>query len=398
MEDTIPLWDTLGLRLSDVAWDGEYLWVGGWAPNGTFWPDWWLCAVDLKTSRAVRRVSLTGTSLGDAVAGLCYGGGALWTMYNGYLSKIDPSSGSLLDTIPLPQPLNSGTYGVTLTFDGRVGAGTNRATVTVFCNEPGKPFVSIPVTFVVRDPFATNHPPVGLNQSVSTEPGVALAVRLTATNADGDALTYGVVAQPAHGSLSGTAPDLNYSGVDSFAYRASDGKTNSNVATATITVANRVPVAQAGNAWTRIGRPVTLTLTGTDPDGDALTYSLANPLAKGTLSGLVSNRVTYTPPRAFVGTDTFGFRACDGQTNSDSAVFTIWVRPNPRIERFGAAGGENLGLWWSEATNGVYVDRSPTLAPTAAWQTVAGPLNSATNWTLTPATNAPQGFYRIRAP
>ena len=69
----------------------------------------------------------------------------------------------------------------------------------------------------------------------------------------------------------------------------------------------------------------------------------------------------------------------------------------PRIERLGVAGGGNLGLWWSEATNGVYIDMSPTLAPTTQWQTAAGPLEGMTNWMFNPPTKRTQGFYRIRA-
>jgi hypothetical protein len=44
----------------------------------------------------------------------------------------------------------------------------------------------------------------------------------------------------------------------------------------------------------------------------------------------------------------------------------------------------------------VYIDMSPTLTPTAQWQVVAGPLESATNWVFLAPTNRPQGYYRIR--
>jgi hypothetical protein len=159
---------------------------------------------------------------------------------------------------------------------------------------------------------------------------------------------------------------------------------------------NHAPVAVAGNARTRVGRPVTVTLTATDADGDPLTYSLVGPVAAGSVSAPVSNRVTYTPPAAFVGTDSFGFRAFDGLTNSAPAVFTILVRPMPRIERFGSSGPTNRSLWWSEATNGVYVEMSPTLTPTAQWQVVVGPVDSVTNWVFTAPTNQVQGYYRIR--
>ena len=55
-------------------------------------------------------------------------------------------------------------------------------------------------------------------------------------------MTYSIVAGPAHGTLSGTAPNVTYtpnagySGPDSFTFKASDGALDSNIATVSITV------------------------------------------------------------------------------------------------------------------------------------------------------------------
>ena len=59
---------------------------------------------------------------------------------------------------------------------------------------------------------------------------------------DGNALTYAVVAQPQHGTLSGTAPNLTYTptpgyyGPDSFTFKVNDGRLDSLSATVSITV------------------------------------------------------------------------------------------------------------------------------------------------------------------
>ena len=59
------------------------------------------------------------------------------------------------------------------------------------------------------------------------------AVTLSGTDVDGDALSYAVVQQPAHGTLAGTAPNLtytpaaNYNGPDSFTFTVSDGQATS---------------------------------------------------------------------------------------------------------------------------------------------------------------------------
>ncbi|HEY3230558.1 MAG TPA: Ig-like domain-containing protein, partial [Roseiflexaceae bacterium] len=94
-----------------------------------------------------------------------------------------------------------------------------------------------------------NRPPVADNQSVSTNEDTAKSITLSASDADGDNLTYIVVSGPMHGALSGTGasriytPAPNYNGPDSFTFKASDGQADSNVATVSITVnpVNDVP-------------------------------------------------------------------------------------------------------------------------------------------------------------
>jgi hypothetical protein len=67
---------------------------------------------------------------------------------------------------------------------------------------------------------------------------------------DTDPLTFTVETGPAHGTLSGTAPNLtytpatDYTGGDQFTFRASDGTNSSNLATVTITV---LPVGELIN-------------------------------------------------------------------------------------------------------------------------------------------------------
>ena len=57
--------------------------------------------------------------------------------------------------------------------------------------------------------------------------------RSAASDADGDNLAYALLSVPAHGSLAGIAPNLtytpgpDYSGSDSFRFRANDGQSHS---------------------------------------------------------------------------------------------------------------------------------------------------------------------------
>lgn len=187
--------------------------------------------------------------------------------------------------------------------------------------------VSITVTPV-------NDAPVAGPQTVTTEQDVSLAITLTGTDVDGDALAFAVQQGPSHGALSGTAPNLTYTpaagyvGSDSFAFTVDDGSVTSAPATVDITVTpvNHPPVAYATTAETAEDTPVAITLTGFDPDGDPLTYSVATGPSHGTLSGVAPN-LTYTPSANVHGSDSFTFVVSDGKLSSDSATVSISVTP-----------------------------------------------------------------------
>ena len=100
--------------------------------------------------------------------------------------------------------------------------------------------LSFTVTPVVDDP------PIAEDQSVFTPEDTSVAITLTATDPEGQSLSYAVTSGPANGSLSGAAPNLTYtpdagySGPDSFTFTADDGANTSNPATVSISVG--VPV------------------------------------------------------------------------------------------------------------------------------------------------------------
>jgi uncharacterized repeat protein (TIGR01451 family) len=97
-----------------------------------------------------------------------------------------------------------------------------------------------PVTVTAVVPV--NHAPVAQDVSVTTPQDTPVGVTLSASDVDGDALTYAVASGPAHGTLSGSGasltytPAAGYSGPDSFTYTANDGQAASAPATVSITV------------------------------------------------------------------------------------------------------------------------------------------------------------------
>ncbi len=87
---------------------------------------------------------------------------------------------------------------------------------------------------------------------------------------------------------------------------------------------NTPPVADDQTVTTNIDTAVGITLTGSDANGDPLTYTVTSQPLHGTLSGTAPN-LTYTPDTGYNGTDTFKFKVNDGTVDSNEATVTINV-------------------------------------------------------------------------
>lgn len=78
--------------------------------------------------------------------------------------------------------------------------------------------------------------PVAQSARLDSVQGTTIPVTLIASDPDGDTLSYILVTLPSHGTLTGTAPSLNYlpdseyRGWDSFTFKVNDGSSDSNVA------------------------------------------------------------------------------------------------------------------------------------------------------------------------
>ena len=68
-----------------------------------------------------------------------------------------------------------------------------------------------------------------------------------------------------------------------------------------------------------------ITLSATDVEGSALTYSVVTGPAHGTLSG-TAPALTYTPAANYNGTDSFTFKANDGTADSNVGDGSITVK------------------------------------------------------------------------
>jgi VCBS repeat-containing protein len=187
-----------------------------------------------------------------------------------------------------------------------------------------------------------NHPPVATNDSYSTNEDTPFSVAAPGVLAndadpDGDPLAAVLVSGPSHGmlTLNGDGsftytPDPHYNGADSFTYKASDGTLDSNVATVSLTVnrVNHAPVAvddsYSTNEDTQLNGSSVLA-NDTDVDADSLTAVLVSGPAHGTLSLNSDGTFTYSPAADFSGSDSFTYKANDGQLDSNVATATITV-------------------------------------------------------------------------
>jgi large repetitive protein len=180
---------------------------------------------------------------------------------------------------------------------------------------------------------AVNDPPMAYNGNVTTLEDDAVSVTLTGGDDDGDKITYHVVTVPSHGELKGRAPRLiyapnpNFNGSDKLTFKTSDGKVESDIATISVTVkpVNDAPIANNSSVITKEGKSVSVSLTGTDPDGDLLTYIVVTGPSHGSLKGMAgaSPKVSYTPAENFSGTDSFTFKVSD--KTAESAVATALI-------------------------------------------------------------------------
>ena len=184
----------------------------------------------------------------------------------------------------------------------------------------------------------TNTPPVANDASVTTLEDTAASGTLSASDQDGDVLSYRIATNAARGTAvitnasTGTfvyTPNLNAYGTDSFTFVANDGTADSNAATVavTITPVNDPPIANPDTATTRPGTSVTIMVLAndTDPENGALTAVLVSRPAHGTLTLNTDGSFTYTPAADYIGPDSFTYKANDGALDSAPATVSIAV-------------------------------------------------------------------------
>jgi len=182
--------------------------------------------------------------------------------------------------------------------------------------------------------------PNTMNVSAITDEDSAIEITLEAEEYDGDTISFNIKDNPTSGTVSVTGdkatytPNANYFGADSFTFEAVDttAKTILNTATASITI-NPINDAPAVEDMQEVegveDTELTITLTGTDIDGDNLSFEVDTAPTQGTITEN-GTTFTYTPNQDFYGTDSLTYKAYDGTEYSEAKKIPLFIDRGPR--------------------------------------------------------------------
>lgn len=254
-----------------------------------------------------------------------------------------------------------------------------------------------------------NQPPVAQPQQLTLAEDTTQALTLSASDPDGDMLSYNIVRGPVHGYLRGTGanlvyvPNADYYGEDQFEFRANDGKLGSLAATVRLTInpVNDPPQIEISGErlllagqftnllirlgdpdWLGLGQPPQLTLIPTDlPEGARIRplqiVSVAIPGQPFDTRGLI-----WVPPAP--GTYTIGFTVTDDSTPPlrTTQSVTLRVADNPEKGTWTPVNSPIRPPRLDSLTN-LFADGADLYAATLEPSTLGAPIPNANLWRST---------------
>jgi hypothetical protein len=274
-----------------------------------------------------RPPTISGTPSGSVTVG---------TQYAFTPTASDPDGNALTYSIQ-----NRPTWATFNTTTGRLSGTPTSANLGNYVNivisvSDGLASAQLPA-FAVNVTAMANRPPVisGTPPTSATQ-GVAYSFQPTASDPDGNTLTFSVSNAPTWltlntttGRLQGTPGSSNVGTFSNIVLRVSDGQATAQLPAFAIVVsaaANRAPLI-SGTPPTSVmaGSSYSFQPTASDPDGDTLTFSITNPPPWATFS-TTTGRLQGTPTAANVGTyGNIAIRVSDGRTTTSLASFAITV-------------------------------------------------------------------------
>jgi len=264
-------------------------------------------------------VSSANTVVNFTVAGSATSG-ADYTALSSSVTILSGATSALLTITPLDDATFEGSETLVLTLADGAGYyvdAPSGATVTLADDE-------------------VNTAPVAVNASFNVAKKGSYSGTLQASDIDQQALAISIVAEPGKGTVVLTnaatgaftyTPNALARGADSFTFKANDGLTDSPVATLSVRILNRTPVAASGSLSADAGVAVSSEAIASDDDSDVLAFEVTQLPAQGTLDiSTVAGQFTYTPHAGASGADSFTFAATDGEDTSASGTIRITIR------------------------------------------------------------------------
>ena len=151
------------------------------------------------------------------------------------------------------------------------------------------------VAVTLRNPDGTlppNSPATAIPQAVSAIPGDATPITLTGTDPENHPLVFNVTAQPAHGTITGTAPnvvytaDISYLGPDSFTFQVMDSEGQTSSATVSMNVST-------AGAQLLVHEPFDYAAGGLNGKGGTSEIGLAGTWSASTSANVVAGSLAY---------------------------------------------------------------------------------------------------------
>ena len=195
----------------------------------------------------------------------------------------------------------------------------------------------------------SNNPPVLASiGSKTVAENSALTFTASATDADGDTLTYSASGLPTGATFNVTTrvfswtPGYSTAGTYNVTIIVTDGSlSDSETVAITVTNTNRAPVLSAiGSKTVAENSALTFTASATDADGDSLTYS-ATGLPTGAAFNVTTRVFSWTPGYSSAGTYNVTISATDGSL-SDSETVAITVTNTNRAPVLSAIGSQTV--------------------------------------------------------
>src|SRR4029079_175208 len=287
------------------------------------------------------------------------------------LNGTDPDTGDKISTFTVTKQPTKGKVDPVSSTDGKVkytpnadASGQDSFEIQVTDSQGAK---SEPALVKINIGLA-NKPPLAKAGELGATAGSAVAIKLNGTDPDtGDKIsTFTVTKQPTKGKVDPVSstdgkvkytPNADASGQDSFEIQVTDShgaKSEPALVKINIGLANKPPLAKAGELGATAGSAVAIKLNGTDPDtGDKIsTFTVTKQPTKGKVDPVSSTdgKVKYTPNADASGQDSFEIQVTDSHgAKSEPALVKINIGlankpPLAKAGELGATAGSAVAI------------------------------------------------------